>query len=220
MIPALVSREALTAPDLVEAFRRTVSTFEGSVAIGAASADAPGQVLLALRGSGQGLYVGLAEDLTIVASEPYGLVEVTDRYLRMDGETPAHADQPLSGGQVVALTADGAGELDGIVRLAYDGTPLPVRADELAQAEVTTRDIDRGDAPHFLLKEIREAPESFAKTLRGHIVERERAPPSRSGRPGAAPGRAAIGSPTGPSAASCASARGRPRSRRRPWLRC
>ena len=72
VIPSLVSREALTAPDLVEAFRRTVSTFEGSVAIGAASAAAPGEVLLALRGSGQGLYVGLAEDLTIVASEPYG----------------------------------------------------------------------------------------------------------------------------------------------------
>src|SRR4029079_3913352 len=29
VIPSLVSREALTAPDLVEAFRRTVSTFEG-----------------------------------------------------------------------------------------------------------------------------------------------------------------------------------------------
>ncbi len=174
VIPSLVSREALTAPDLVEAFRRTVSTFEGSVAIGAASASAPGEVLLALRGSGQGLYVGLAEDLTVVASEPYGLVEVTDHYLRMDGDTPAHADQPLSGGQVVAVTADGAGELESVVRVAYDGTPLPLRADELAQAEVTTRDIDRGDAPHFLLKEIREAPESFAKTLRGHIVERDR----------------------------------------------
>ena len=174
VIPSLVSREALIAPNLVEAFRRTVSTFEGSVAIGAASAAAPGQVLLALRGSGQGLYVGLAEDLTVVASEPYGLVEVTDRYLRMDGETPAHADQPLSGGQVVAVMADGAGELEGVVRVSYDGTPLPVREDELARAEVTTRDIDRGDAPHFLLKEIREAPESFAKTLRGHIVERER----------------------------------------------
>ena len=100
-----MSRAAVSGSDLVEAFRRTVSTFDGSVAIAAASAAAPGQVLLALRGSGQGLYVGLAEDLTIVASEPYGLVEVTDTYLRMDGERPAHADQPLSQGQVVALTA-------------------------------------------------------------------------------------------------------------------
>ena len=172
VIPALVSREARRA-GLVEAFRRTVSTFDGSVAIAAASADEPGQVLLALRGSGQGVYIGLADDVTIVASEPYGLVEVTDRYVRMDGETPAHPDQPLSNGQVVTLTAAAAGEVDGVVRLAYDGTPLPVRPDEVVQAEVTTRDIDRGDAPHFLLKEIREAPLSFAKTLRGHIVEQD-----------------------------------------------
>ena len=40
-------------------------------------------------------------------------------------------------------------------------------------AEITTRDIDRGDFPHFLLKEISEAPASFRKTLRGKIVERD-----------------------------------------------
>ena len=36
--------------------------------------------MLALRGSGQGMYVGFAEDLFIVASEPYGMVEETARY--------------------------------------------------------------------------------------------------------------------------------------------
>jgi glutamine---fructose-6-phosphate transaminase (isomerizing) len=35
---------------------------------------------------------------------------------------------------------------------------------------VTTRDIDRGDAAHFLLKEISESPDSLAKTLRGRIA--------------------------------------------------
>jgi glutamine---fructose-6-phosphate transaminase (isomerizing) len=173
VIPALVSRATVSGADLAEAFRRTVSTFDGSVAIATASAAAPGRVLLALRGSGQGLYVGLSEDLTIVASEPYGLVEVTDTYLRMDGEAPAHPDQPLSHGQVVTLDVDHAGELAGVVRMAYDGTPLPVRPDELVRAEVTTRDIDRGAAPHFLLKEIEEAPASLGKTLRGRIVERD-----------------------------------------------
>ena len=38
-------------------------------------------------------------------------------------------------------------------------------------AEITTRDIDRGGYPHFLLKEISEAPESFRKTLRGKIAD-------------------------------------------------
>ena len=46
-------------------------------------------------------------------------------------------------------------------------------ATELATAQTTTRDIDRGDSPHFLLKEISEAPSSFRKTLRGRIVERD-----------------------------------------------
>ena len=45
--------------------------------------------------------------------------------------------------------------------------------DELAHAEITTRDIDRGSFPHFLLKEITDAPVSFRKTLRGKLLERD-----------------------------------------------
>ncbi|CAB4554931.1 MAG: SIS domain-containing protein [Actinobacteria bacterium] len=169
VIPAVMSRMAAdTGGNLAEAFRRTVSGFEGSVAIAAASADAPDQIFLALRGSGQALYVGLAEDLYVVASEPYGVVEETDRYLRVDGETPSPAG---SRGQVFVLDGRHAGELAGVRRLAYDGAELPIDTDEVATAQVTTRDIDRGEAPHFLLKEIQEAPNSFRKTLRGKISE-------------------------------------------------
>ena len=132
------------------------------MAIGVASAQAPSRLFLALRGSGQGLYIGLADDCYIVASEPYGVVEETSKYVRMDGE---------QGGEIVVLDGADAGELDGIMRLAYDGSALPVTPDDVVTAEVTTRDINRGDAPHFLLKEISEAPLSFAKTLRGKIVE-------------------------------------------------
>jgi glucosamine--fructose-6-phosphate aminotransferase (isomerizing) len=162
VIPALVSRHAADGHDLVESFRRTVSAFEGSVAIGAMSASAPDTMLLALRGSGQGLYVGLAEDCFLVASEPYGVVEETDSYVRLDGE---------HGGEIILLDAAAAGELAGVRRLHYDGTDAPVTVDDVVVAQVTTRDIDRGDSPHFLLKEIGEAPRSFQKTLRGKIVE-------------------------------------------------
>ena len=63
-----------------------------------ASPTRPSTVLLALRGSGQALYVGLAEDAYVVASEPYGVVEETIEYLRIDGETPAESDrQPWAG---------------------------------------------------------------------------------------------------------------------------
>ena len=125
-------------------------------------------MLLALRGSGQALYVGLAEDAYVVASEPYGVVEETSTYLRMDGETSPGASAP---GQIVVLDRAGAGTTEGIRRFAYDGTPLPVRDGDLTTATITTRDIDRGEFPHFLLKELSEAPQSFRKTLRGRIEE-------------------------------------------------
>ena len=164
VIPALASRYMAAGHDEIESFRRTVAGFDGSVAIGAMSASHPDSMLLALCGSGQGLYVGLAEDRFIVASEPYGVVEETLHYLRLDGE---------HGGEIVALDAAHAGEPAGIRRLRYDGTELPVTAADIATATVTTRDVDRGEAPHFLLKEITESPRSMRKTLRGKIVERD-----------------------------------------------
>jgi len=172
VIPSLMSCRLGEGLESAEAFRRTVATFEGSVAIGAATASAPDRLQLALRGSGQALYVGLAEDAYIVASEPYGVVEETAQYIRMDGETPGNPENPnASRGQIIELDGDAAGSLSGILRKAYDGTDLPVGDDEVAIAQITTRDIDRGDHPHYLMKEIGEAPTSFRKTLRGKIVE-------------------------------------------------
>jgi glucosamine--fructose-6-phosphate aminotransferase (isomerizing) len=177
VIPTLVSRKLAAGEALDEAFRRTVAGFEGSVAIAAMAADQPDELLLALRGSGQALYVGLADDAYVVASEPYGLVEETPRYIRMDGETPADLDNPnASRGQVLVLDGRRAGTLDGIRRIAYDGTELPVTDADVTTAQITTRDIDRGSYPHFLLKEISESPSSFRKTLRGKLVDVDGAP--------------------------------------------
>ena len=110
----------------------------------------------------------------VVASEPYGLVEETAHYVRLDGETPSDPDNPTaSRGQVVVLDGAAAGTLSGIGRLSYDGTSLPVTSDDVQTAQITTRDIDRGAFPHFLLKEMHEAPASCRKTLRGQIVEQD-----------------------------------------------
>ncbi|CAN5510239.1 hypothetical protein BH10ACT2_BH10ACT2_16770 [soil metagenome] len=167
VIPSVMAQYA-SSTNLGEAFRRTVAEFDGSVAIAAATAAAPDQVFLALRGSGQALYVGLGDDMYIVASEPYGVVEETMRYVRVDGETPSPSG---SRGQVFLIDGAQAGSLAGMRRIAYDGSELPIDESEIVTADVTTRDIDRGDAPHFLLKELGEAPNSFRKTLRGKIVE-------------------------------------------------
>ena len=172
VIPALVSRRIAGGTDPHEAFRATVATLEGSLAIAAQVAEAPDRLFLSLRGSGQALYVGLAEDAFVVASEPYGLIEETAAYVRMDGETPAdNARASATRGQVVVVDTAHAGTIEGISRVAFDGTPLPVSERDVQHAEITTRDIDRGPFAHFLLKELSEAPSSFRKTLRGRIVE-------------------------------------------------
>lgn len=163
IIPVLVSRRLASGMALDGAFTAAAASFAGSVAIAAQAAAQPDLLLLAQRGSGQGLYVGLAEDAFVVASEPYGLVEESSTYLRIDGES--------TGGQVVVLDAAQAGTLDGVSRRAYDGRRLPVQTSELRTAQITTRDIDRAGHPHFLLKEISESPTSVRKTLRGRIVE-------------------------------------------------
>ncbi|MEO0479893.1 MAG: SIS domain-containing protein [Planctomycetota bacterium] len=174
VIPTLVSRRLTEGLEPLEAFRRTVATFEGSTAIGVVTEHTPEDIYLALRGSGQALYVGLANDAYVVASEPYGVVEECSSYLRMDGETPGNPADPVgSRGQVVRIRRDGAGTVEGIERQAFDGTELPVTEGELKPSAITTRDVDRGDAPHFLLKEISEAPRSFRKTLRGRISEEQ-----------------------------------------------
>ncbi|MEQ1632288.1 MAG: SIS domain-containing protein [Planctomycetota bacterium] len=171
VIPTLVARHMQGGVAFAEAFRRTVATFEGSVAVAAASAAEPHRLALSLRGSGQALYIGIAEDTFVVASEPYGVIEECRQYLRMDGETPGNPqNQSGSRGQVIVLDRRRAGTLGGIGREAFDGTPLPLQSKHLVTASVTTRDIDRAGYPHFLLKEISEAPVSLQKTLRGRIV--------------------------------------------------
>ena len=230
-IPAEITTDAKVIPTLTSrAPARRVTTW--SRPSGAASTPSrdrwpsapappptPDDLLLALRGSGQALYVGLAEDAFLVASEPYGVVEETDRYLRMDGETPADADQPeRHPGQIVRLRGAAAGTVEGIERVRLRRHAAAGGGRRAGRApQITTRDIDRGDFPHFLLKEISEAPASFRKTLRGKRGRARRPPAGAAGRRHAAAAAARRPAPTGPSAGSWSSARAPPRWPARAW---
>lgn len=170
VVPALVSRRAAEGRSVDDAFCSAVASCEGSAAIAVSAAESPDRLHLALHGSGQSLYVGLAEDAFVVASELYGVVQETSRYLPMDSEGAAEHNS----GQAIVLERAGAGTLDAVRRLSYDGTSRPLDHAEIRQAQITARDIDRAGFPHFLLKEISEAPQSFRKTLRGKITGDER----------------------------------------------
>ena len=174
VIPLLLSRKVAAGAAPVDALCDALGEFAGSMAIGAALDDgADGTLLLAVKGSGQGLYVGLAPAGFVVASEVYGLVASTRSFLRLEGGPVAGATRH---GTVIALSRDGAGTLAGLDRRNGDGVPQPVQQAEVRLAEVTTRDLALGSAQHYLQKEVFEAPASFRKTLRGRVQQQESGP--------------------------------------------
>lgn len=158
IIPVMVDIHFRDTQDLTQAFCRAVHEFEGSIAIVMHSSVDPHKTYLALRGSGQSMFVGLCAHGYVFASELYGVVEQTNTFIRMDGTNER-------GGQVLVLDSREQGA-EAIEAYWFDGqrqeAPLKVQT-----AEITTRDINRGQFSHFLLKEISEAPESVKKTIQG-----------------------------------------------------
>ncbi|MDY0044204.1 MAG: SIS domain-containing protein, partial [Syntrophales bacterium] len=161
-----IERYLACGHSLAEAFRLAVNDFEGSQAIAMQSTLEPGKVFLALRGGGQSLYVGLCDSHYVYSSEIYGLVELVPDFIKMDGENERIAGDSSTKGQIFILNSGGKGGIEGIEAFYYDGHSFEL-ADKIQKAEITTRDIDRRNHPHYLLKEILEAPLSMKKTMRG-----------------------------------------------------
>jgi len=171
VVPELWQRNKIDGTSTEESFIKAARNFEGSVAVAGVDVSQPESIFLSVKGSGQALYVGLAEDAYLVASEPYGLVEITNTYLRIDGEELISESNEK--GQVVRLDMNLAGTLEGIVRKTFASDDAKVREEDLSQTEISTRDIDRGSYKHYLLKEIEESPSSVRSTLRGRLVKGE-----------------------------------------------
>ncbi len=167
IIPLQIEKYLRQGKIFEESFRLALNDFEGSHAIAVATNLEPGKLFLALRGSGQAIYIGICPDQFVFSSELYGLVEATPNFIKMDGEEEAVLGSTNSRGQIFILDQAKTSGIEGIAALFYNGMPLNIPESSLKNAEMTTRDIDRGEYPHFFLKEITEAALSVHKTLRG-----------------------------------------------------
>ncbi|OEU84369.1 MAG: glutamine--fructose-6-phosphate aminotransferase [Desulfobacterales bacterium S5133MH4] len=174
IIPLQIGKYLKTNKTLEESFRLAVSDFEGSHAIAMHSDLVPGKIFLAQKGSGQAIFVGLAEDYYVPASEVYGFVEETSRYLKMDGEKTIEGLSGRTQGQIFVLDADSKGGLKGIKAMYYDGTPIEFCENDIKETEITSRDIDRKQYPHYFLKEISESPRSVEQTIEGRVAIEEK----------------------------------------------
>ncbi|MGA8180483.1 MAG: SIS domain-containing protein, partial [Desulfobacterales bacterium] len=167
IIPLQVGKYIQQGFDVAEAFRLAVNDFEGSHAISMHTDLAPGKLFLAQKGSGQAIFVGISDDHFVPSSEVYGLVEETPNFVKMDGEKEIQGKNGLTQGQIFILDQESAGGIDGITAMYYDRTPFDLSEKDIKHTEITSRDIDRQDFPHYFLKEISEAPISVEKTLQG-----------------------------------------------------
>jgi glucosamine--fructose-6-phosphate aminotransferase (isomerizing) len=165
MIPLKIQQYFQQGHAVDEAFRLAVNDFEGSHAISMHTDLAPGKLFLAQRGSGQAIFVGIADEHYIPSSEVYGFVEETPHYLKLDGEKTIEGKNGQTQGQIFILDQLSSGGLDGIKACYYDGTPLALNENDIKFTEITSRDIDRQNFPHYFLKEISESPDSVEKTL-------------------------------------------------------
>ncbi|MGD9106136.1 MAG: SIS domain-containing protein, partial [Desulfobacterales bacterium] len=165
IIPLQIEKYINQGVEVQEAFRLAVNDFKGSHAISMHTDLAPGKIFLAQKGSGQAIFIGMAKDYYMPTSEVYGLIEETPFFIKMDGEKEAQGRDGITQGQIFILNQDSAGGMDGITATYYDNTPIDLGENDIKHTEITSRDIDRQDFPHYFLKEISESPHSVEKTL-------------------------------------------------------
>ena len=173
IISLVVEKYYEETKDLQEAFRMALNEFKGSMAIAMHSSLEPEKVYLALRGSGQALFLGLINKGYVFASELYGIVEESSTFIKLDGDKERVPGDLSTQGQIYVLDQSLDGGLENLKAFYFDGVEIDVNKDLLKDAEITTRDINRGDYSHFLLKEISESPLSVEKTLRGKFEIKE-----------------------------------------------
>ena len=165
IIPIQIEKYLKDGFGIEESFRLAVNDFEGSHAISMHTDLAPGKIFLAQKGSGQAIFIGMADDHYLATSEVYGFVEETPAYVKLDGEMIVEGRKGKTQGQIFILSQDSSGGMEGLKAMFYDGTPFELGEKDIKYTEITSRDIDRQEFPHYFLKEISESPVSVEKTL-------------------------------------------------------
>ncbi len=128
--------------DLLQAVRSAAGDLEGAFALGVISKDEPGRLIAARRGSP--LVVGLAGDKTLIASDVAALISQTREFVFLED------------GDVADITSQGVTLYDASGAV----TERPVKT-----SRVTADATDKGEYPHYMLKEIFEQPRAIADTL-------------------------------------------------------
>jgi glutamine---fructose-6-phosphate transaminase (isomerizing) len=132
--------------DLFQAVCNALSRVEGTFGIAVISADEPGKIITARRGSP--IVIGVGEGETIVASDASAIIAHTRQVIYLEDN------------DIAIVTADNVD--------IRDLDKVPVNR-ELSELGFDTQVAEKGGFEHFMLKEIHEQPEALANTIRGRL---------------------------------------------------
>ncbi|TVQ60046.1 MAG: glutamine--fructose-6-phosphate transaminase (isomerizing) [Phycisphaerales bacterium] len=136
--------------DLERAVQAALREVTGAYALAAICKNEPGVLVAARKGSP--LMVGVGASEYIVASDPSAIVAHTTQAITLEDY------------QVCRLTPES------FRTSTIDNVPVTPRIHEL---ELELAQIELGDFPHYMLKEIFEQPASLRQTMRGRLDQRE-----------------------------------------------
>jgi glucosamine--fructose-6-phosphate aminotransferase (isomerizing) len=138
---------------LDEAVRKTMSQVEGTFGMAVIHRHAPGEVVVARRGSP--LIIGVAEDGNYAASDVAAMVRYTTEVVH------------LNDNELALLTEEG-------VSISTAQAKAIQRATETVEWQ--PEDAELNGFPHFMLKEIFEQPETIKNAIRGRLEPGEGVP--------------------------------------------
>ena len=133
--------------DLFKAVRATVAELEGAYALAVVSKDDPDRIVIARQGCP--VVVGLGEHENFVASDVAALLPVTRNFMFLEE------------GDVGEIRRDSVRILD----REGNGVRRPV-----SESKLSADAAEKGEFPHYMLKEIYEQPRAVAQTLEERAV--------------------------------------------------
>ncbi|MBW1801117.1 MAG: glutamine--fructose-6-phosphate transaminase (isomerizing) [Deltaproteobacteria bacterium] len=139
--------------DLNEAVRKTMSQVEGTFGLAVIHRHAPGQIVVARRGSP--LIIGVGEDGNFAASDVSAMVRYTNKVVH------------LNDNELALLSADG---------FSISTAQAKTIQRETETVEWQAEDAELDGFPHFMLKEIFEQPETILNAIRGRLETGEGVP--------------------------------------------
>ena len=145
-IAHLIARELETVDDLFEAVQRALPRLEGTYGLAVVSPKRPGEVIGARFGSP--LVVGLGEGEHLLASDPVAIAPHTARVAF------------LQDGEVVRLTTETSRSA------IVEHGPITPRVDRI---DWKPDAVELGGHAHYMIKEIREQPETVINACRGRL---------------------------------------------------